>query len=198
MTILDVGMACHHGGQRRQFHSGGPHFFLLGLSPLPWIMTHSSWCSLPGIPFLLLFHWDKVPDRDTWLSPPCPSMAAIDKGILYHCGSITEILNSTGYSLCTWKGQHSLSSCPISVDRNVTCAGGRSFISFFSSSLLTGPDEGLEERSLQQEKSWPAPYITCSILMGLHRRLHGSVLAQDTVIFSPNIWLLWFPMTGLD
>lgn len=120
-------------------------------------MTHSSWCSFPGFPFSLLFHWGKVPARDTWPPPPCPSTGARDKGIFYHCGSITEILNSTRYSLCTWKGQHSLSSCPICVNRNVTC-GGRSFISFFfSSSLLTGPDQGLEVRGLQQAKSWPAP-----------------------------------------
>lgn len=73
MPMPGVDMACHHGGQGRQIHPGGPHLLLAGLSTLPQVVTHSSWCSFPDSPFSLLLHRGTVPPALHLLVPILPS-----------------------------------------------------------------------------------------------------------------------------
>lgn len=112
-----------------------------GLSPPPWAVTaalDSPSLAPPPPPRQSASQGHR--SSTSWSPSYHPSMGIRDKGVLYYCGDITEILNSTGDSLCTWKRQHSSAPCQICVDRNVTYTGNWSFISFFASNLLAHLD----------------------------------------------------------
>lgn len=153
MPIPDGDVACHHGGWGRQFRPRGPHLLLAGLSPPPQDMTHLPWFPLLAASPPRQGASQGYPPSTSWSPSYCLSMGVRDKGVFYHCGDITEILNSTGDSLCTWKRKHSSALWQICVDRNVTCTGDKSFISFFARILLAGLGQGLEERGQRQAKS---------------------------------------------
>lgn len=170
--------------------SWGPLLLLASLSPPHRAVTHSSWCSFPGSPFLLLLHQGRVPARAT--HPPPPHLhPTIHLWGLWTMVYFTIVGTWQKYSTALVYLREA-AHCQICVDRNITCTRDRSFISFFASSLLAGLDQGLEERGQLQAKSWPAPCPVCSGFTGLHRRLHGPLCLQDMVIFS--IQHRWHPL----
>lgn len=144
----------------------------------------------------LLLHWVRASQvylsPSSWSPSYCPSMGVRDKGVVYHCGYITEIHKESPVLLSTWKRQHGSVPCRSCVDRNVTCTGESSFISFLKDSLLPGLDQGLGESGQQQAKSWADPCLFCSGFMGLHRRMRRPLCLQATVIFSTQH--RWYPL----
>lgn len=193
MFMPDVHVACRCGGQEREFHLGDSKLLLSGLSPPLWptALDDPFLASLLAAPPLSQRVSQVYLSPSSWSPSSCLSMGVRDKGVVYHCGYIT---NPQGISSAVeyLKETAWLRSLPELCGQEYNMHWRKLFYFLFISSLLPGLDQGLGESGQQQAKSWPDPCLFCSGFMGLHRRMHRPLCLQDTVIFSTQH--RWHPL----
>lgn len=214
MLMPDVHVACHCGGQKRQFHLGDSKLLLSGLSSPLWAVTHSSWCSFSGLTPLCS---STESEGEPGLPVPfllVPILLSIHGGQGQGCSlplwvhhrnpqgisSVVEYLKETAW----------LRPLPELCGQECNMHWRKLFYFLFKgqSAAWPGPGTGREWSAAGKELSWPLPLLLwfhgasqedaqASVFAG-HSNLFNPTQTVSITILSTNIWLLQFTLIWLD